>query len=210
MTNASTPTNPILMDPDAPAPGAQPHVQVIHANWHDGQLHLWIEQCPSGDWWTSVATSIPATPADDSQNEAIAHPNTTIPDWIQGRNSSITLRLPIHDLRPIPSAKMAMFGGIETEEIVASGLADVRISTLALDPHQIPPTLESLIDRQDAIEDFHVGPGVQYFVAASRLAEHLIAGHRFVPMVFQDADGRLTGRWQPWLSDDKSAKRVHK
>ncbi len=208
MTNASTHTNQSITESGAVTHDPQPHVQVIHANWYDGQLHLWIEQCPSGDWWNSEASNI--APADEAESEAIAHPNTTTPDWIQGSESTITLRLPIHDLRPIPSAKMAMFGGIDTEDFIASGLSDVRIQTLALDPHQIPTTLESIIDRQDAIEDFHVGPGVQYFVAASRLAEHLIAGHRFVPMVFQDADGRLTGRWQPWLSDEKSAKRVHK
>jgi len=178
-------------------------VQVIHANWADEKLHLWVEQCPGRQWWSKTSDS-------DTDDDTLVHPNVVIPDWIQGKPSSIVLRLPMHNDSPMPSTPMSMYGGIETEEITSSGLADVRIPTLAIDAAHVPLLLESLIDRQDALEDFHVGPGVQYFVAASRLAEHLIAGHRFVPMVFQDATGMLTGRWQPWLADDMTTKRVAK
>jgi len=175
-------------------------VQVIHANWADHRLHLWVEQCPE-DWWSLVQDS-------DTDDDTLVHPHVAIPDWINAEESSILLRLPMHNDTPMPSAQMSMYGGIETDEIPPSVLADVRIKTIAIEAEHVPLLLESLIDRQDALEDFHVGPGVQYFVAASRLAEHLIAGHRFVPMVFQDASGILTGRWQPWLADDMTVKRV--
>lgn len=178
-------------------------VQVIHANWADHRLHLWVEQCPSADWWSRTQDS-------DTDDDTLVHPHVVIPDWIDAEESSILLRLPMHNDTPMPSASMSMFGGIETDEISSSGLADVRVKTIAIEPEHVPLLLESLIDRQDALEDFHAGPGVQYFVAASRLAEHLIAGHRFVPMVFQDAAGMLTGRWQPWLADDMTVKRVAK
>jgi len=178
-------------------------VQVIHANWADGLLHLWVEQCPDGNWWSKTDDS-------DTDDDPLVHPNVVIPDWIQGEQSSITLRLPMYNNTPMPSAPMSMFGGIETDEIVPSGLADIRIPTIAIRPAHVPALLESMFDRQEALEDFHVGPGVEYFVAASRLSEHLIAGHRFVPMVFQDSEGQLTGRWQPWLADDMSTRRVAK
>jgi len=178
-------------------------VQIVHANWADERLHLWVEQCPDNNWWSKASDS-------DTDDDTLVHPNVVIPDWIQGEQSSIVLRLPMHKDSPMPSAPMSMFGGIDTDEIVSSGLSDVRIPTLAIKAAHVPLLLESLIDRQDALEDFHVGPGVQYFVAASRLAEHLIAGHRFVPMVFQDAAGMLSGRWQPWLADDMTVKRVAK
>jgi len=178
-------------------------VQVIHANWADEKLHLWVEQCPDGNWWSKASDS-------DTDDDTLVHPHVVFPDWIEGEQSSIVLRLPMHKDSPMPSAPMSMFGGIETDEIVSSGLSDVRIPTLAIEAPHVPLLLESLIDRQDALEDFHAGPGVQYFVAASRLADHLIAGHRFVPMVFQDASGLLTGRWQPWLADDMTTKRVSK
>ncbi len=195
MINASPPDTETTTVPEV--------VQVIHANWADGKLHLWVEQCPDGQWWSKISDS-------DTDDDTLVHPHVVIPDWIDGEQSSIVLRLPMHKDSPMPSAPMSMFGGIETEEIVSSGLADVRIPTLAIEAPHVPLLLESLIDRQDALEDFHAGPGVQYFVAASRLADHLIAGHRFVPMVFQDASGLLTGRWQPWLADDMTIKRVSK
>ncbi|MBL4808590.1 MAG: DEAD/DEAH box helicase [Phycisphaerales bacterium] len=195
MINASPPESETTTVPEM--------VQVIHANWADEKLHLWVEQCPGRQWWSKTSDS-------DTDDDTLVHPNVVIPDWIQGKPSSIVLRLPMHNDSPMPSTPMSMYGGIETEEITSSGLADVRIPTLAIDAAHVPLLLESLIDRQDALEDFHVGPGVQYFVAASRLAEHLIAGHRFVPMVFQDATGMLTGRWQPWLADDMTTKRVAK
>lgn len=180
-------------------------VQVIHANWADGQLHLWIEQrSDEAESWWSIKPEI------HPEDESIIHPHVTIPDWISGGSSSLVLRLPVTDDRPVPSQGFAMYAGIDAEDFVTAGLSDVRVRTLVVDPSEIPSVLESLIDRQDLIEGFYVGAGVDYYVAATRLAEHLIAGHRFVPMVFQDAEGRLTGRWQPWLSDDMSTKRVAK
>ena len=195
MINASPPEPETIQVPAV--------VQVIHANWADGLLHLWVEQCPDGNWWSKTDDS-------DTDDDPLVHPNVVIPDWIQGEQSSITLRLPMYNNTPMPSAPMSMFGGIETDEIVPSGLADIRIPTIAIRPAHVPALLESMFDRQEALEDFHVGPGVEYFVAASRLSEHLIAGHRFVPMVFQDSEGQLTGRWQPWLADDMSTRRVAK
>ena len=204
MINASPPESETI-----PVPAV---VQVIHANWADGLLHLWVEQCPDGNWWSKTHDTHD-TRDTDTDDDPLVHPHVVIPDWIDGEQSSIVLRLPMNNHTPMPSAPMSMYwgvGGIETDEIIPSGLADVRVQTIAIKPVHVPALLESLFDRQDALEDFHVGPGVEYFVAASRLSEHLIAGHRFVPMVFQDAEGQLTGRWQPWLADDMSTKRVAK
>ncbi|MFK7759511.1 MAG: DEAD/DEAH box helicase [Phycisphaerales bacterium] len=207
--------------------------EVVHANWADDRLHLWVEHCRDGQWWGgSPSPKIPISdnPGLDSDSGSDAgadehgttapkqksplHPNAHRPDWIPGwvdvEQDSIELRLPVRSGSPMPSLEMSMFGGIDTDEIIPDGLSDFSVSTLSVHASQVPMLLESIIDRKDALEDFHAGPGVRYYVAATRLAGHLIAGHRFVPMVFQDAEGQLTGRWEPWLSDDMSAKRVSK
>jgi SNF2 family DNA or RNA helicase len=192
--NASPPESETIQVPDV--------VQVIHANWADDRLHLWVEQCPDNTWWESDTES--------GDDDIIIHHNAIMPDWIDGEQSSVVLRLPVSSDRPMPSQTFSMYSGVDIEEHVAAGLSDVRVQTIAIEPAHVPALLESLYDRQDALDDFHVGPGVEYFAAASRLAEHLIAGHRFVPMVYQDAAGMLSGRWHPWLSDDMTTKRVAK
>jgi SNF2 family DNA or RNA helicase len=173
--------------------------RVIHANWSDERLHLWCEQRPEGDWFGPAP-------------EGTAHPHASAPDFIQGEPARITLRVPVHGGIPMPSHDMVNLGGIETDETPPDGLGEVTVPTIAIAPGEISRVLESLVDRaeREDSDDFHVGPGVRYFVAASRLVEHLIAGHRFVPMAFQDSDGSISGRWQPWLADEMSARRVGK
>ena len=173
--------------------------RVIHANWSDERLHLWCEQRPEGDWFGSAP-------------ESNAHPHASAPDFIEGEPARITLRVPVHAGIPMPSHDMVNLGGIEIDETPPDGLAEVEIPTIAIKAGEISRVLEALVDRaeREDSDGFHVGPGVRYFVAASRLVEHLIAGHRFVPMAFQDSDGSISGRWQPWLADEMSARRVGK
>jgi SNF2 family DNA or RNA helicase len=48
----------------------------------------------------------------------------------------------------------------------------------------------------------------EFFVIAARLARHLLAMERFVPMLRQGAGGELEGAWQPWLGDEPTVERV--
>ena len=170
-------------------------LQVLHANWFDGRLHLWAEVPPDGSWWSG----------DTADGR---HPWAACPEGIAGEDSRITLRIPVHAGIPLPSSSMALARGIETDETPPEGLGEVVVPTVAIEPDRMGAVLERIVEHADADEDLYAGAGVSYFVAATRLCEHLIAGHRFVPMAFQDTGGALSGGWQPWLSDEHSARRV--
>jgi len=167
---------------------------VVHANWAGEKLHLW---CESADRYPPSAVS-----------EASEHPFAGPPAGYQGEESSITLRLPMHESIPMPSRAFAMLAGIETDEMTTALLGEFTVRTTVIESIDAGRVLEAMIERADDDDEFVVGPGVRYFVAASRLASHLIAGHRFVPMLMQTAEGEVTGGWYPWLSDDMTAKRV--
>jgi len=177
--------------------------RIVHANWADERLHLWTEHAPAGSWWEPGA----AQHNDDDAAPPI-HPWAERPEGIRGEDSEITLRLPVHNLRPLPSQPMALAEGIELDETPSEGLGEIRVQSVAIDPGRMASVLEALVERAHEDDSLVAGPGVSYFVAATRLCEHLIAGHRFVPMAYQDAGGTLIGRWQPWLSDEHTARRV--
>ncbi len=168
---------------------------VVHANWADGKLHLWCER-------------VDQYAAGVSPTETNAHPFASAFAGVEGEASTITLRVPEHDGRPQPSHAFAMLAGVDADELVSCAMGEFVIPTIAVDPIDSGRVLERLVERADDDDQFVAGPGVQYFVAASRLASHLIAGHRFVPMLLQDAAGELTGRWYPWLSDEMTVKRL--
>ncbi len=62
---------------------------------------------------------------------------------------------------------------------------------------------EGLLHRPVVLAD-----SVLWFASAARLARHLMAQQRFVPVLKQEATGELKGTWHPWMSDAGSAGRV--
>ncbi len=190
---------------ETPVQSADLSALVIHANWTHGALHLWCElpQREAG-----------ADP--DLDTGLPVHPFAGRPIGIEGEASHIDLRLPAVDGEPLPSASMLRLSGRERDMDASATLREFRVPTIAVDPLGAGPVLEMLVDRarrasRDGHDDFYtVGGGVTYFVAASRLASHLMAGHRVVPMILQDAQGELTAGWWPWLSDAMTAQRVNK
>lgn len=173
---------------------------VVHANWADERLHLWCER----------VDRYPPNPGSASSDEQHVHPFSSPFGGSVGEESSITLRLPMSESMPLPSHAFSMLAGIDSDEMSTALLGEFTVPTTAIAPIDAGRVLEALIERADDNDDFVAGPGVRYFVAASRLASHLIAGHRFVPMLMQDAAGEITGGWYPWLSDDMTAKRMSK
>jgi len=173
--------------------------QVVHANWSGERLHLWSELAPLESWWRGTRSA---------ESDPPIHPWASRPEGMVGEGSELTLRLPMHGGCPLPSLLMARMGGIDLDETPSEGLGEVAVPTLAIGPERMAEVLEDLVDRSREEGSVAAGPGVLYFVAATRLCEHLIAGHRFVPMAYQDTGGTLIGRWQPWLSDEHTARRV--
>ncbi len=181
--------------------------QVIHANWSGGLLHLWCET-PSPAHVEGVSSELPL-------HSCSVRP-TDLPAWIHGEDSQINLRLPVVDGSPVPSAPMSRLIGRNDDEDNAALLAEFTVPTVAIRPIDAGRALEWLIEHNDdsqseSVDQFgELGAGIQYFVAASRLASHLLAGHRVVPMIMQDAQGDLSAGWWPWLSDGMTAARVQK
>ncbi|MEM9373230.1 MAG: SNF2 helicase-associated domain-containing protein, partial [Planctomycetota bacterium] len=161
---------------------------VIHAVHAAGRLHLWSEH--------------PFKPSPGSE-----HPGARRPEGIPGEPGEITLRLPSSDGSVLPSAALAIELGAGHPE--GDALTEVTVPTIALDAARAGVILESLAERRaDGSDGVSLGSGVVYFDAAARLARHLLAGHRFVPMMLQDGDGHLTASWWPWLADEMTARRV--
>jgi hypothetical protein len=191
---------------ETPVSASDRSTQVIHANWSAGMLHLWCET-PSADA-SDIDSSLPI-------HSGAARPSG-LPAWVEGQASHLNLRLPAIGTDPVPSAPMSRLIGRDDDEDSAAVLVEFAVPTLAVPPIHAGRVLEWLIEHNndsniDEREHFgDLGAGIHYFVAASRLASHLLAGHRVVPMILQDAQGELSAGWWPWLSDGMTAARVQK
>ncbi|MBL4699477.1 MAG: DEAD/DEAH box helicase, partial [Phycisphaerales bacterium] len=193
---------------DMPVQEVDLSAMVIHANWTQGALHLWCECDPA-----KLSSNLPEMAGQDDSDTPV-HQFACRPVGIKGEESSISLRLPSIDGQPVPSSQMSRVMGRDTDEDGSAVLTEFRVPTLTIAAIDVGNLLESLVDHAEHDEDrsgcYTIGPGITYFVAASRLSSHLMAGHRIVPMLLQDAQGNLTAAWYPWLSDDKTVNRVNK
>ncbi len=174
------------------ATGVGTRALVVHAAQTSRGFHLWCERA--------------FTPVDG----AGGHPGAVRPDFVRGEESQIALRLPGSAGRVLPSATLSMELGFGKES--ADGLVEVTVPTVLVPADRVPAVLEDLAERVDAGggngEGLVAGASVSYFDAAARLARHLLAGHRFVPMMLQDEEGNLSASWWPWLADEATARRV--
>jgi hypothetical protein len=162
--------------------------RVVHAVFAGGRLHLWCEHA-----FRPVAAAV--------------HPGAERPEWVGGEASEVTLRLPARAGAVLPSATLAMEMGLDPG--MGDGLLEISVPTVAVDAGLAPEVLEDLAQRaEDSEGRLELGGGAVYFDAAARLSRHLLAGHRFVPMMLQDEDGNLSASWWPWLADEMTARRV--
>ena len=161
---------------------------VVHAAHTGRGLHLWCER-------------------EFGAADGLAHPGAVRPDWIEGDASEITLRLPGRDGVVMPSATLAMELGLPLGG--GDGLVEVTVPTVLVPAGVAGGVMERLAERVESAEGRLVlGASALYFDAAARLARHLLAGHRFVPMMLQDEEGNLSATWWPWLADEATARRV--
>jgi len=173
-------------------------MHVVHANWSDGALCLWAE---------SGRALIEHAPA-----PAGAHPFAASGDELNGilgaigRRVTLRLALPAAGGRPLPSPRLAHsvgHGAIEEDEAT---VAEFAVEAAALEANEVADALDALLEPDE--NGRALGRSVAYYALVSRLAWHVLAEQRFVPMLVQDRAGGLGARWMPWLSDEQTERRV--
>jgi SNF2 family DNA or RNA helicase len=177
--------------PSAPAPPGPPPAALAHPELHarpsaDGSLH-------------------PFAATHASLREVLE------PAGVPSAQGDPELRLPAAAGLPVPSTRLLHLVGHMADLSVGSALAAVRVPALAVDPPDVLRALDELESWRDegtAPYGVALGSSIDFWIAAARLARHLLAQERFVPGLRQDLSGDLRGLWQPWVSDARTAERV--
>ena len=201
---------------------------VIHTHWTQGALAVWAEA--SGVNAAAPGNGAPAHPfaADPAIVQGLL--DAALPgacDAIQTPSTiTITCLLPSLDGKPAPSPTLAHASGHASSlgaRLETATLTEWAIEAIAVPPALAPALLdaiEDLIDDMSAAamrwrraagadtREIALGPTVPYFAAAARHARSLLAEQRFVPMLYQGAEGDLRGGWRPWLGDESAAQRT--
>ncbi len=179
----------------------------IHACWSGGGLRLFAEDL------SGVGDSSAATPS-DSRSHPYAMNEGRLAELLRaaGVTGSLSaapavVKLPAAGGRPLPSPRAALAMGLTPTG--ADGVGTFELPTLVVPAGDAESTLDALIE---ASEQEHatiaVGRSVEFFAACARMAAHLLAQERFVPMLCQQASGELTAMWAPWTSDEATAERL--
>jgi len=198
---------------------------VIHTHWTQGALGVWAEASRSEDF----------APTSDDANHPFVAPPALIQRVLEAARPGATFEqtgvlrclLPTIDDAPAPSPTLAHATGRAASlggKMETADLKEWSIQAVAVTPDQAPALLDALEDLTDETSDawrrwkragehhntreIALGPTVPYFAAASRHARSLLAEQRFVPMLYQSADGDLRGGWRPWFGDESAAKRT--
>ncbi len=198
----------------SPHQGRGVAIDVLHANWTDGRVHLWGESAQRWRTRAPLSSSDAISPhpfaldAGELKQALIAAGLTDDLDV-----SEIAVRLPSAGKGPLPSSRFAH--AISFDEAgpgVAAGLEAMKVPTLAISPDRV----EQIIGR---LEDFTadvpaddrpalMGDSIRFMGLTCRLSRHLMAQERLVPTLRQDSAGDVRGAWQPWLSDEGTALRI--
>ncbi len=201
---------------------------VLHANWSGEFLHLWGEDAEK---WARHARESGGTPPAEgapaphafcadaaSISEALARAGG--PALTQGTTpGALTMKLPVSLLAgesagtggAEPSSRLRLLLGQSRDDDGAAvkTLGRFTVTTLQVDPIRAPAVLEALIDAElragGGDSDVILGPTIDFFATAGRLAVYLLAQQRFVPMLRQRAGGELLGVWQPWTADESTS-----
>lgn len=119
------------------------------------------------------------------------------------------LRLPAQGGRALPSARLAHASGIALADRGADGLGLFGVETLVVDAEQAPFVLERIEEHASNTsgeDGLLIGRAVDYLSLVGRFSRRLLAQHRFVPGLRQNASGELDGAWQAWFADEQSAE----
>ena len=178
---------------------------IVHACWASGRVCVWGE---SGRLFEEAGE----VPGGAEGAEGVPrHPFAVAPAGVPGEAVEIEISVPAAGGRPAPSASLALELGRDTRvDPERHALAAFVVPAVAVELGRTGAVLERLLDRlgEGAGEGMDLSPTVEWFAVAARLAHHLLARQRFVPMLCQDGSGELTAAWRPWLADEETARRV--
>jgi SNF2 family DNA or RNA helicase len=197
---------------------------VCHTNWSCGDLCLWAESSaswsegePSGA--SSTGTSVGVADDDGVRAHVYAANEDALRDLLHAAGVSdpiaflpLELRLPSREGRPTPSPRLAHAVGHSAEEGEGQRLGAFRVSAARIPAARVCAVMDRIEDslnnglgeRHQAVSD----ASFEFFAAGVRLVRHLLAQQRFVPGVMQSGRSELAGLWQPWMSDEQTARRV--
>ena len=178
---------------------------MIHACWSGGGLRLFAEEL----------SRFGATPTPSAER---THPFAlsagSLAELLGGAGVSrrlteaqAVLKLPAAGGKPLPSPRAALALGHPATG--ADGVGTFEVPTVVVPAGEVEATLDALVDASEQEHaTFAIGKSVEFFAACSRMAGHLLAQERFVPMLCQQASGELTAMWAPWTSDEATAERL--
>ncbi|MDG1898832.1 MAG: DEAD/DEAH box helicase [Phycisphaerales bacterium] len=200
---------------------------VLHANWHNGSVHLWGESderfvlIPVHEGTGASAPQDGGTAVvDQTLVQSREHVYALSVDELRGvledacgldaarfdGGDSIRLRLPRDLLGPWPSDRLgSVVGGVEHQQDAWLGEFDVptmRVSGEDL----VGSVLE--IDRAIRRANLQYGQSIQYIGSTARFVLELLSDQRFIPSLRTDNDGCLTASWKPWMLDEETGSHV--
>ncbi|MCB9839107.1 MAG: DEAD/DEAH box helicase [Phycisphaeraceae bacterium] len=209
---------------------------VIHTHWTQGALAVWAESSGVAPNDAARAANPEAPASDAPRHPFAADPHTcramldaALPGALRrldDADRAVHVLLPTIDNRPAPSPTLSHATGHAASlgaGLDAAALREWSVAATAVPPDLAPAVLDAIEDLADETsassarwrssatpEARHValGPTVPFFAAAARHARSLLAEQRFVPMLYQGADGDLRGGWRPWLGDESAAMRT--
>ncbi|GAB4383531.1 MAG: DEAD/DEAH box helicase [Phycisphaerales bacterium] len=126
---------------------------------------------------------------------------------LTGQADRIALRLPAVGPHPAPSANLARLAGAVGDDAAPTGLAEFNAPCVSIPHAELMRTIETL-DEQAEKQGILLASSVRFFLTASRVARHLLAQQRFVPMLWEHPSGELSASWHPWLNDAQTAARI--
>jgi superfamily II DNA or RNA helicase len=202
---------------------------VIHANWSQGRLHLWMEDGARLHVSPQMSPRHPfaVLPGDIGSHSTVCVPlDSRYPDGIASLNAVLgmhpiergllTLRLPTRGSRPIPSTTLAAAMALTSEEEDSTSdliLAPWEVPTLIWSPPHAAEVAVALDDAcgdlagMDQSERILAGASLVWYARLYRLARALLAQQRFVPMLAQRGT-EISASWDPWVSDSAMSQRV--
>jgi SNF2 family DNA or RNA helicase len=188
--------------------GTQCDTAVLHACYHAGSICLWAESA-------SRFLTRPGEPGAGvhpfaASGEELA---ACLPGMGGLATRPIVLRLPAMSGQesriPLPSEPLAHELGREIAEPDQTlALGAFRVEAAEVPYGRYREILEGVLDRSERDEGrLACAESIRFAALLGLLAHHLMAQHRFVPMLFQE-DRELRAGWMPWLGDAATGERV--
>ena len=200
---------------------------VLHANWHNGSVHVWGESAerfvliPVHDGSASSPVEdggcavVEQTLVQDRKH-VYALSASELKAVLQERcgleaarfvgEDSIRLRLPRDLLGPWPSDRLgSVVGGVEHQQ--DAWLGEFNVPTLRLSRED---PLGSMLQLDQAVRSAQIqcGHSIPYVASLARFILELLSDQRFIPSLRSDNDGHLTAAWKPWLLDEETGSHL--